>query len=117
MRVHHVAPTGRKPASAPIFVGDVATQTVIGDESGHLRLTEVAFKGGGRNRLHTHSSDQVLIVTSGEGIVATRDHEESLGPGDVAFIPAGEAHWHGAREGHDMTHWALLAPAETKVVE
>ena len=90
---------------------------MIGDESEHLRLTEVTFLGGGRNRLHTHSSDQVLIVTAGEGIVATRDREESLRPGDVAFIPAGEPHWHGAREGRDMTHWAVLTPGTTKVVE
>ena len=117
MRVHNIAPGGRKPSSAPIFVGDVATQTVIGDDSKHLRLTEVTFEGGARNRLHKHSSDQVLIVTAGEGIVATRDRQERLGPGDVAFIPAGEPHWHGASEGHDMTHWAVLAPGETEVVE
>ncbi len=117
VRVDHVDAAGRKAASAPIFVGTVETQTVIGDQSGHLRVTEVTFRDGARNRLHAHATDQVLIVTAGEGIVATREREEPLRPGDVAFIPVGEPHWHGAVEGRDMTHWAVLGPGETRVVE
>lgn len=117
MRVHHVGPAGRRAASAPIFVGDVLTQTVIGDQSAHLRLTEVTFREGARNRLHVHATDQVLIVTAGAGVVATPEREEQLLPGDVAFIPAGERHWHGAAAERDMTHWAVLGPGETKVVE
>ncbi len=117
MRVVHVDTAGRNAASAPIFVGRVETQTVVGDQSEHLRLTEVTFRDGARNRLHVHATDQVLIVTAGEGIVATREREESLRPGDVAFIPVGEPHWHGAAADRDMTHWAVLGPGATTVVE
>jgi quercetin dioxygenase-like cupin family protein len=47
------------------------------------------------------------VITEGEGIVATATAEHEVGPGDVAFIPAGERHWHGAKPGSDMTHLAM----------
>ena len=37
--------------------------------------------------------------------------------GDVAFIPANTKHWHGAKPGKDMTHWAILADGKTTIVE
>ena len=36
--------------------------------------------------------------------------------GDVAFIPAGEPHWHGAKPGHDLTHWSMTGQAQTRIV-
>ncbi len=83
-----------------------------------LRVVEVHFKGGARNRLHTHTTDQVLLITEGEGIVATRTEEREVVPGDVAYVPAGEEHWHGARPGRDMTHLAINGGAsETTITE
>ncbi len=120
MRIVRVIPEGRGrsaetyPASptdgrAPsaIFIGEVETQGVIDQESRDLRLIEVHFKDGARNRLHVHSTDQILVITEGSGIVATRHEEHAVEAGDVAFIPAGEPHWHGARPGRDLTHWAI----------
>jgi len=102
-------------APASIFIGEVATQTPHPD-SQHLNVTEVSFRNGARNRLHTHSTDQVLVITEGRGYVATKDERRDVSPGDVAFIPAGEPHWHGAVPGHDLTHWSITARAKTTVV-
>lgn len=102
-------------APASIFVGDVATQTPHRD-SEHLTVLEVHFRDGARNRFHVHSTDQFLIVTEGSGYVATKDEQREVGPGDVAFIPAGEVHWHGAKPGHDLTHWSITARAKTTIV-
>lgn len=125
MRVVRVTPSGRgrdagtyaamSGAPPAIFVGEVATQTPHPD-SNHLNVTEVHFRDGARNRLHIHSTDQVLVITEGQGYVATRDERREVSAGDVAFIPAGEPHWHGAREGHDLTHWSITARARTTIV-
>ena len=132
MRVVHVKAAGRKPsaesypppgASGPdarsIFIGDVAAQTIIGDEwTRDLRLIEVHFTNGARNRMHTHTTDQILVITEGTAIVGTRAEEHELAAGDVAFIPSGEEHWHGAKPGSDMTHLAINGHgSETKVTE
>jgi quercetin dioxygenase-like cupin family protein len=79
-------------------------------------LIEHTFRDGARNRLHTHTTDQILIVTAGEGIVATEHEERTVRAGDVAYIPAGERHWHGAKPGMDMTHFAVLGSGKTFIV-
>ncbi len=132
MRVIHVTPQGRKPsaesypprgASGPaagsIFIGEVAAQTVVPDEwTRDLRVIEVHFVSGARNRMHTHSTDQILVITEGTAMVGTRSEERELAPGDVAFIPAGEEHWHGAKPGLDMTHLAINGHgSQTQVTE
>ena len=108
MKIVRIAREGRKPSAERIFVGEVDTQGLVHDDDGRdLRLIEVHFKAGARNRMHTHTTDQVLVVTEGVGIVATRQEQREVTPGDAAFIPAGEEHWHGAKPGHDMTHLAM----------
>jgi quercetin dioxygenase-like cupin family protein len=117
VRIERPTPEKRQQrAGDDIFVGRVALQTIIGDEARDLRLTEVTFRDGARNKLHTHTTDQLLIVTAGEGIVATEHEERSVQAGDIAYIPAGERHWHGARPGTDMTHLAVLGNGKTYIV-
>ena len=78
----------------------------------------VSFGPGARNKLHTHTSDQVLFVTEGAGYVGTEDDTEMVSPGDTAFIPAGEKHWHGAMEDSSFSHVALLSPtSRTEIFE
>ena len=36
--------------------------------------------------------------------------------GDVAFIRAGEPHWHGAAPGADMTHWSITGQSKTTII-
>jgi len=129
VRIVRVSSAGRRPsaefypAASPrmpansIFIGEVEAQTVIDEGSRDLRLIEVTFKRGARNKLHTHTTDQILVITEGEGIVATRDEQVPVEAGDVAFIPAGEPHWHGARPGEDMTHWSMTGQGRTEIVE
>ena len=130
MRVVKVTAAGRRPSSETypataggslppnsIFIGDVDAQTIFDEGSRDLRLVEVTFKRGARNRLHTHTTDQILVITEGTGIVATREERYQVAAGDVAFIPAGEPHWHGAAPGADMTHWAITGQSKTTIVE
>ena len=99
-----------------MFVGAAELRSIVGDEARDLRLNEVTFRNGARNKLHTHTTDQILIVTAGEGMVATEHEERAVRAGDVAYIPAGERHWHGAKAGMDMTHLAILGSGKTFIV-
>jgi quercetin dioxygenase-like cupin family protein len=88
----------------PIFTGTDVTRQVLLPESKDFNVNIVNFGKGVRNKLHTHDSDQVLIITSGKGIVATETEERVVSAGDVILFQAGEKHWHGATEDSEFSH-------------
>jgi quercetin dioxygenase-like cupin family protein len=63
-----------------------------------VRASEVTFRPGERTKFHTHAGIQVLYVTEGAGVVATREEERSVSEGDLILFPPGEEHWHGNRD-------------------
>lgn len=85
---------------APIDYQYLAT----GPDSELLDICLVNFEPGGRNKMHTHLYEQMLLVTSGRGIVADAHGEHLVEPGDLIVIPAGEAHWHGATDDSHFSH-------------
>ena len=102
--------------NTPLFVGDVGRRALVGaEQTSQLTVGLVAFEAGGRNRLHTHTFDQVLYITDGEGIVATEAEEHHVHPGDVVVIPAGEKHWHGATPQTAMAHLAIGTGGTTEI--
>lgn len=106
------------PDHSPIFVGDVLRQNLVADgDATLLRVTSVTFQNGARNKLHHHGADQVLVVTHGQGIVATKSDTLHVTPGDVILIPAGERHWHGAETGQNFTHLSILTPGAMTIDE
>ena len=118
MRVIRNDPSRAERTTAPIFIGEVYRDGLVGEgESRQVSVGVVRFAAGGKNKLHTHTYDQVLYVTEGEGIVATEQEEQTIRAGDVAVIPAGERHWHGATERTGMTHLAIGTPGTTEIAE
>ncbi len=93
-------------ASNPIFIrGQVTTQTLLTPEtSKSFQSAVVNFTSGARTKFHTHSGDQILVVTKGNGVVATEKEEIDVGAGDIIFFPAGEKHWHGATKDSRFSH-------------
>ena len=93
---------------------------VLADESNseHLAASLVQFAAGARTRLHRHSSDQLLVVTSGIGQIGDADGTHTVGTGDAVVIPAGHDHWHGAGDtGSPMSHLTVQAAgSETTVL-
>jgi quercetin dioxygenase-like cupin family protein len=119
-RVRVIKPEMRKPTKsvAEIFSGEVESFTAVGGEhSTDLRLSEIHFKSGARNRWHTHTTDQILMCTEGDGLIATDEEQHDLTPGVVVLIPKATRHWHGAKPGKNMTHWSILGPAETRIAD
>jgi quercetin dioxygenase-like cupin family protein len=78
----------------------------------------VTFAGGARTAWHTHPLGQTLIVISGTGIVQSwGDPAQHIGPGDVAWIPPGAKHWHGAIPTGPMPHLVVGEALEGRTVE
>ena len=68
----------------------------------------VTFEPGARTAWHTHPLGQTLIVTQGRGwLQEWGKAAEVLNQGDIAWIPPGVKHWHGARAQTAMTHIAI----------
>jgi quercetin dioxygenase-like cupin family protein len=108
-------------SSLPLFTGGIVkTQAILeeGFQSEKIQIVNVIFQPGARNKFHTHNRAQILYVTEGEGIVASREKEYRVTKGTAVYIPAGEAHWHGATKDTHFVHPSIIGqPQEMKIVE
>ena len=111
MQVITISKVTSQEVDSPLFTGgSVTRQPLVTEDMGpNFNMSNVNFSRGARNKFHTHSSDQVLLVTAGTGIVANEDSENVVTVGDLIHIPAGEKHWHGARKGSYMSHITITA--------
>ena len=104
MQVIKMNAVAKKSFESPLFTGpEVSRQTLLPD-SKEFNVNIVNFGKGVRNKFHTHDHEQVLIVTSGQGYIATEAEKIAITVGDVVLIPAGEKHWHGAVEDSEFSH-------------
>ena len=120
MRIIRTSEVEEKPNTSALMTGGAVTaQAVIPDDVGvTLRSGIVNFARGARNKFHSHTSDQLLIITSGIGIVATEHEQREVTVGDIVHIPPGEKHWHGARKESPMSHINVTATgSETTQLE
>jgi quercetin dioxygenase-like cupin family protein len=108
-------------SNQPLFTGGkVQTQDILKEELGTdiLQIVNVKFAKGARNKFHTHTKKQILVVTEGKGIIADKKKEYTITPGMVIVIPAGEVHWHGATKDSSFAHLNIIGnPQEMKIVD
>ncbi len=71
MRVGKINKVEKEAFASPLFTGSDVTKKVLLPDSKVYNLTIVNFGKGVRNKFHAHDSEQILIVTFGNGIIAT----------------------------------------------
>jgi quercetin dioxygenase-like cupin family protein len=104
MQVIKMNDVAKQGYASPLFTGpDVSRQTLLPD-SKEYNVNVVHFGRGVRNKFHAHDCEQVLIITSGNGYIATETEKVAITVGDVVLIAAGEKHWHGAAEDSEFSH-------------
>jgi 4-carboxymuconolactone decarboxylase len=109
MKHTRIAEVEEEEAVSPLFTGTVTRQNLVPlEQVQNVNCAVVNFPRGIRNKFHTHTSDQILVITSGIGIVATETEQVEASVGDVVHIPAGEKHWHGARKESPVSHIAIM---------
>ena len=88
------------------FTGTVHADQVL--DAPKVMINTVIFTPRARTHWHRHPGGQLLVVTAGRGVVATRDGDIHLiTSGDVIWAEPGEEHWHGACGDSLMTHLAV----------
>lgn len=88
------------------FTGSVYLDRVMNAQD--VLINTVVFPPSARTYWHSHPGGQLLIVTAGSGIVATRKGEAHIvQSGDIVWTEPGEEHWHGACRDSLMTHTAV----------
>lgn len=114
---------------AKYFDGKVEIRKMITDAlTKDFETFLVTFHDGSRTKLHYHETDQVLIATDGEGVVAVQtaarldgdnlatvklDEVHRLSEGDFVCVPAYKWHWHGAAKGNKFSHLQIKRPGKT----
>ena len=79
MKIIRHDPASAIPSHAPIMIGDVANQVLVGEvDSAQVRISSVTFRNGARNRFHRHSADQILVMEAGR-IIERGSHRDLLG--------------------------------------
>jgi mannose-6-phosphate isomerase-like protein (cupin superfamily) len=73
----------------------VATETT--DWKEHLSVPDLScgtysLPAGGTDTQSPHTEDEIYVVTRGRATLWTPGGSAPMGPGDVAFVPAGEEH-------------------------
>jgi quercetin dioxygenase-like cupin family protein len=84
------------PTARPFILGNATLTPLFDKVLGNNHLSKGRYEPGTTSVLHTHDSDQYIIVTGGEGTVSTPTETHRLRPGMVVWIPKGEAHIHAA---------------------
>ncbi len=98
----------------PLFPsGGVTRQSILSAaDSQQLSFTLLRFGPGAANAWHTHTGDQVILVTQGKARVGTRLEERVVTADDLVFFPAGEPHFH-AGEGSEPAAFLSITPQGT----
>jgi quercetin dioxygenase-like cupin family protein len=110
-------PSGK--GQAEYFPGNVRIDPLShAPDPARVSVASVTFEPGARTAWHSHPLGQTLIVTAGCGRVQNWDGPiEEIRPGDVAWCPPGEKHWHGAAPTTAMTHISIVEQLDGKAAD
>jgi len=119
MKIERVGSRPSRKAPEEYFTGSVRIDPLFeADAPARTVCASVTFEPGARTAWHRHPLGQILIVTSGCGWVQSEGAaKEEIRPGDVAWCPPNEKHWHGATATTAMTHLAVLESLDGRNVE
>jgi len=100
----------------PVFAGGArwTDLAALVSHAGPLATVLTTFDAEAGTAWHTHRHEQVLVVTSGSGVLEFADRRRELRSGDVVVVPPGCPHRHVAARG-SMTHVSLTVPGDLEV--
>jgi len=98
------------------FTGEVQVETLFpANDTAHYGGAYVTFQPGARSAWHMHPAGQHIVVTSGIGLVGTRDGKiVTIKAGDALWCAPGIDHWHGATSDSSMTHLVITGVLDGK---
>jgi len=99
----------------PAPASGVRIRWLIDEKSGapNFAMRQFEIAPGGYTPLHTHDWEHEVFILVGSGIVAGNDGKSPFAPGDVIFMPGGEAHQF-RNTGTDPVSMLCLVPLSSK---
>ncbi len=81
----------------------------------HFRVADLSvgtysIPAAGVDDQEPHTEDEIYVVTAGHGVLVAGGQRAEVGPGTVAFVPAGEEH-RFTEVTEDLTLLVVFAPA------
>ncbi|MEK7633348.1 MAG: cupin domain-containing protein [Patescibacteria group bacterium] len=108
MKIVHLKNVEKNKVNIPLFTGAIIRQSPLANiKESDLAIDYIYFPKGIRNKFHSHSNGQVLVVTNGSGTIATKSNKYKVKVGDIIWIPSGEIHWHGANANSVFAHISI----------
>ena len=96
------------------FTGRVQIEHLAVPDDMAATLYRVSFEPAARTAWHTHPQGQILLITSGNGLVQSKGQEiRRVTVGDVVTIAPDEVHWHGAAPDCAMQHLTVQPDPNT----
>ena len=81
-----------------------------------LQVGIAVFPPSYNTGLHSHSSEQLMYILEGKGIIGTENEQTEATPGKAFLIPRGENHFQvSTKEGGFKFLFVLAFPNETKL--
>ena len=110
--VSRALPSAPSTVETKTFTGHVWRDGVLPKSDG-VGVADVHFAPGARSFWHTHSGGQLLLIVSGQGIVADDEGAVLVGAGDTVWTPPGVRHWHGATSERFLVHTSIAMHSTT----
>lgn len=86
--------------------GDVLIDNQLSAEG--VSVNGAMFPPGAHTFWHSHEQGQIFFITSGEGVIASRNGQfQIVRAGDVVHTPPGEEHFHGAAPDSFVTYTSI----------
>ena len=119
LAISHAADRETVGVPAANFTGTVELEMLfVPDGPDRTSAGLVSFPPSARTHWHSHPLGQTLVVTAGVGYIQREGGPvQKLIAGDVARIPPGVKHWHGAAPDQSMSHIAIQEAHEDKTAD
>ena len=119
LAISHTSDRETVGVPAANFTGKVELEMLfVPDGPDRTSAGLVSFPPGARTHWHSHPLGQTLVVTAGVGRIQREGGPvQKLIAGDVARIPPGVKHWHGASPDQSMSHIAIQEAHEGKTAD
>ena len=110
VKVFEVEPNQKESKRVTPAMGAISE----GDQD--LEACIAVFPPGRITALHTHTSDQLLYIIAGKGVVGTETEQHLATPGKVFVTPKGQKHFQAAAKNSPLSFlFVLKHPNVTKM--
>jgi len=119
IEVERAGTMAKMPGSPTVITGSAVSEAPFqGRKDVNFPGLFISFEPKARTFWHSHPAGQMLIITSGCGLLESEGSAPLVvKAGDVVWIPPGVKHWHGGSADSAMSHYAMVNLVGGKAID